>query len=193
MRIFDAVYTAAVFLGLDKVTDVMADESFDKFNWKACDKEIATEIDLLLRCCNLVIHELSDSDFPLVKNVKLKSIDGRVTYNDFPDRVLDVITVKSEGKSIPFHKFFDCIIAECDGVLEITYAFEPTEVMLAGAGPHGREKPSARLVSYGIAREYCLISGRDAEASIWDGRFVACVAEEAAEKRERRVKRRAWR
>ena len=65
MKIFDAVYTAAVFLQLDGLCDAMNAEDFNREDYKtSLSAENAAELEILVRCCNLVLGELSSSEFP---------------------------------------------------------------------------------------------------------------------------------
>lgn len=194
MKIFDAVYTAAVFLQLDELCDAMNSEGFDRANWKTnVTGETAAELDILLRCCNLVFCELSETEFPLRTTCELAVEGGKIAYDDLPEKVTDIYAVRADGASVPFRQFYDCITLPVSGKVTVEYSFAPPAVTLDGQSPYSGNKPSARLVAYGIAREYCLISGMTDDATLWDGRFTACAEEEAAVKRERRVRRRAWR
>ena len=66
MKIFDAIYTSAVFLQLDALCDAMNAEEFNREDYKqSLSQENAAELDILLRCCNLVLGELSGAEFPL--------------------------------------------------------------------------------------------------------------------------------
>ena len=194
MKIFDAVYTAAIFLQLDEISDGMTSSQFNVNNPKAVlGEEDAKELELLIRCCNLVLHELSETGFPLKGNSELEVKDGKIFYGDLDRMPSEIISVRKEGKSIPFRAYYDCITVRVSGKCEIEYTFEPKKADLGGEAEYLSSKPSARLVAYGIAREYCLISGMTDEAAMWDSRFSACLEDEATEKREKKVRARVWR
>lgn len=194
MKIFDAVYTAAVFLQLDALCDAFNSSDFDRKDWKtSLDKENASELDILLRCCNLVLHELGETDFPLKTECTVRAQNGVIRYADFPQKATDIYAVRQNGKRVPFREFYDCITVPHDGEFTVVYSFTPPDATLEGESAYAGNKPSARLVAYGIAREYCLISGMSEDAAVWDGRFIACAEEEATVHRERRVRARRWR
>lgn len=190
MKIFNAVYTAAVFLQLDALCDALSErESGGDSEMPESERK---EAEILVRCCNLVLHELSESYFPLIERVKAKAADGRIYYDSLPKKITDVVSVKKNGVKVFFREFFDCITVPEDGEYALEYAFEPPAVTLNDDSPFKSAKPSARLAAYGIAREYCLISGMTDDAAMWDGRFLSCAQEQSRNKREKRVKRRAW-
>lgn len=194
MKIYDAVYTAAVFLQLDTLCDGLLNEELDKSNPSAVlGEEAMRELDLLMRCCNLVLHELAEGDFPLRAQSTLTAKNGKIAYAQLPHKAVDICTVKKDGKNVPFREFYDGITVPFSGACEVTYTFAPPVLTLADSSPYVGSKPSARLVAYGIAREYCLISGMTDDASMWDSRFVACGETQAHTRKERRVRARVWR
>ena len=193
MKIKDAVFTAATFLQLDGITEGMEAESFDAAAPEGTlSNEDARELALLLRCCNLVIGELAGAAFPLKKTKEVQSVDGKIAYASLDGEVLDIYAVEQGGARLPFDEFFDCVMVPVRGNCRVTYSVSPRAVTLDAQSPFAGNRPSARLIAYGIAREYCLISGRVEDAATWDGRFLAGVEEEARKKGELRIRPRAW-
>lgn len=194
MKISDAVYTAAVFLQLDGVCDYMSSEEFDPNGYKEdAGEDVRTEIDLLLRCCNLVLGELSEGDFPLKAKEKFTVTDGCIRYDDFDRKVTDIYKVEAGGKNIPFGTYYDRITLPIEGECTVTYSFAPDNAALSDLSPYKGNKPSARLTAYGIAREYCLISGMLDDAVMWSSRFDSCAQTEAACRTYKSVLPRRWR
>lgn len=194
MKIKDAVFTAATFLQLGDIADGMAKEDFNAYAPEdTLSEEDAHELALLLRCCNLVIGELASSSFPLKKTQDVRSEDGKIPFTALGGDVLDVYTVEKDGVRVPFDVFFDGLIVPVRGVCRVTYSVAPVFTALSDDSPFAGNKPSARLLAYGVAREYCLISGRTDDAAMWDGRFLAGVEEESRKKGEMRVRARVWR
>ena len=195
MKIFDAVYTAAVLLGLDEICDGMTSPKFDALNPKAVlGEENAKELELLVRCCNLVLTEVSEAGFPLkaVCSVNVGS-DGKIRYTDLPQTPSEIIAVRKGGKLTPHRAYYDCVTVKVSGECEVEYSFAPPKAVLSGVSAYESGRPSARLIAYGIAREYCLISGMTDEAGTWDSRFTTCIEDETTERREKKVRARVWR
>lgn len=194
MKIFDAVYTAAVFLRLDELCSALSADGFDKNDWRASlDADNARELDMLLRCCNLTLGELAEGDFPLKTKIRVKAENGRIDYAAFPEKATDILAVEASGATLPFQSFFDCVTVPYNGECTVTYTFAPPRADLGDYSPYAGNKPSARLAAYGIAREYCLINGMTDDAAMWDGRFAAAATEEARGRGDKKVRARKWR
>lgn len=192
MKIYDAVYTAAVFLQCNELCDAMNAENFTARNWReVLQGDEKNELDMLLRCCNLVLHELSETT-PLRSSVVLTAKDGTISKAQLPERLRDVIKAERNGVAVPVHWYCDGLRVPQDGAYTVTCDCAPAPVELWEDSPFARDVPSARTVAYGIAREYCLISGMTDDAALWDGRFTASATSEATPKRERRVRARHW-
>lgn len=192
MKIYDAIYTAAVFLQLDALTDGMNAAGFSAEDPnESLQEDERRELDILLRCCNLVLGELSE-EFPLNARIDVQA-DGGIPYTALPANVAHVVSVEKEGKRVPFSQWYDRLTFPASGNVTVCYTRVPPAVALADRSPYPTDVPSARTLAYGIAREYCLISGMTDEAALWDGRFVAAVNEQSRPRKEKRVRARAWR
>lgn len=194
MKIKDAVFTAATFLQLDDLTNGMEAEGFDAAQpQNTLSESDAHELVLLVRCCNLIIGELSNTAFPLKKKATVTSENGKLAFAALDDDVLDIYAVEQNGVRLPFDRFYDGLLVPVCGKCTITYSFAPAFCALADDSPFAGNKPSARLLAYGVAREYCLISGRTDDAAMWDGRFLAGIEEESRKKGEATILPRKWR
>ena len=193
MKIYDAVYTAAVFLQLDELCDGMNSAAFSASDPSGTlAAEQARELDILVRCCNLVLQELSES-FPLRGHTEAAIREGGISYAALPPRITHVYGVEQNGKRLAFTEEIDRIAVRGRGKATVKYCVRPPVVGVADVSPYPADVPSARLLSYGIAREYCLISGMTDDAALWDGRFTACALDEGRARCEKRVRARAWR
>ena len=194
MKIYDAVFAAALLLGLNDLCAELENGDLKSLDVRGVlSEETSGELDILLRCCNLVLGQLASSDFPLTAKETVRAQGGEINYSDFKHKVKDVVCVTKSGKKISFTEFHDSVAVSADGELKVTYTFSPEKYNLYDDSPYAADKPSALLVSYGIAREYCIISGMAPDAAMWDGRFVAAAAEEArGKRREKRIKPRRW-
>ena len=194
MKIFDAVYTAAVLLGLDELCDGMTNPKFNASNPRTVlGEDDAKELELLLRCCNLVLTEVSESGFPL-KAVCSVSVgdDGKIPYSALPKTPSEIIAVRKGGDTLPHRTYYDCVTVRVSGKCEVEYAFAHPKAALSDVSSYESGRPSARLIAYGIAREYCLISGMTDEAAAWDSRYLSCFDDETREKKEKKVRARVW-
>lgn len=194
MKIYDAVYTAAVLLQLDELCDDLKADGFDiTAPNNSLREDSARDLDILLRCCNLILGEWSQGDFPLKTTAVLCAKQGKIAYADFDRKVTDISAVEQNGKRLPVQMYYDGITVPAEGMCTVTYTFAPPTVALDDVSPYAGDRPSVRLAAYGIAREYCLISGMTENAAVWDNRYVACLQDEANTKRAMTVRPRIWR
>ena len=189
MKISEAVQAAAVFLQLDELSAALEKEN----GTDELSEENAAELDLLVRCCNLVLGELAESEFVLRAQTEVNAENGRIERAALDERLNDILSVTAHGRRLPVREYFDCITVPYSGKCTVTYTFAPAKVGIGDDSPYAGNKPSARLIAYGIAREYCQISGMTDEAAVWDGRFAAAATEEARGKCEKTVLPRKWR
>lgn len=188
LKMRDCVLTAAVLLQLESVVSAL-DESAEQ----GADAETAREIALLTRCGNLVLHEIASEYIPLRVSERVTVRNKRFDYSALSRKAVDIYSVKRAGKSVPFRQFYDSFTVGSDGDYTVEYSFEPLRLDLGGVSEFAGNKPSARTVAYGIACEYCLISGMSDEAVLWDKRYKDSLAVRAGAKNERKVAARVWR
>lgn len=123
MRMWDAVYTAAIFLRLDELADAMSGSAGGENGADGMGENELRELGLLVRCGNLILHELSESAFPLVAKERVTVREGRIGYEDLSRKALDVRAVESGGKRVPFTAYYDCVTVPIGGECEVVYTF----------------------------------------------------------------------
>ncbi len=100
MKIAEAVQCAAVFLQLNELAEAMDSPDFNaNAPEQTLGAENAAELDLLVRCCNLVLFELADADFPLRAQTRVNAENGRIDYSRLPQKITDIVSVTAGGKS----------------------------------------------------------------------------------------------
>lgn len=183
MTIKEVMLTSATFLQLDETYKVIESGKVDGDE----------ESELLLRCVNLVVSEIANEYYPLKeKSVVEANGNGEIFYEDFPKTPYDIYKVVNEsGISVPFTRYHDRLIVPRVGKYEIYYSFVPAFLSLSDELPFP-EKVDARVVAYGVACEYCLISGMTEDAVVWDKRYKNALTVASFPYGEKRVKTRRW-
>lgn len=181
MKMKDAVYLAATLLQLDEACEAV--ESGEE----------NAECKLLVRCANLVAKEICTEHFPLKETATMHTDEnGEIFYKDFPHEVAEVFkSVNKLGESVPFREFYDRLVLDKNAEYRVTYSFILPDAELNGT-LELPEKIGARVVAYGVAAEYCIISGMTDEAVTWDKRYKDALSRLCRVNREVRVKRRRW-
>lgn len=186
LKMRDCVLTAAVLLQLDDVVSALENVV------EPLGGEVEKVVNQLVRCGNLVLSGLAQYDLPLRKIEKIICPNNSILFAQFSQNPIDIYSVKFNKKSVPIREYFDRILLPCAGEYEIDYSYEPVPLDLGGVSDYSSIKPSARIVAYGIAGEYCLISGMNEESAMWDKRFRDNIYEIKIVKREQIMRTRAW-
>lgn len=142
----------------------------------------------LVKCVNLAAAETA-SDFPCTVSTDAESRDGLIPFSALGEADT-VREVTRNGRAVRFSTDSRGIRTPRDGKYTVTYTKPYAHVgaddeLVAGAGA------DAEMLTYLAARNFCLITGRTDEASVWDQRYNA----EAENKRLRRratLPRRTW-
>lgn len=152
--------------------------------------EVPTDRDALTltKCVELAACE-TGGDFPVSKTQTLVASSGRIPFSAFGRSPSSVLSVRSKGKRVKFRVEPDGIRVG-NGTFEVEYAVMP-ETKESGEIEIGAFV-TRELLAYLAARNFCLITGRADEASIWDQRYNA-EAEKRRIKRRAEIPARVWR
>ena len=126
---------------------------------------------LLLKCVDFVADDIASDYFPLVREDEMTAKNGRLFFKDFPRAPTAVASVRKNGKRVKFHRRFDGLKLDGDGKVIVQYAFKPAEATEDGETEWADETVSERILAYGVAAEYCIAAGLDADAEMWDKRY----------------------
>ncbi len=146
---------------------------------------------LLLRCANNCLDEITSEYLPLMSEKTVQSKDGRIAYSELGTAVYDVKWVKKDGNKVKFGLMPSYIDVSCDGEYEVMFYTRPEQMTLSDDVPETLHL-TPRVISYGIAAEYLLVSGFYEEAVMYDRRFKDALVRLAGGDAARRVKRRRW-
>lgn len=187
LSVHSCVCIASVLLQQDEVTDALENPDAPP------DADTERTIAQLVRCANLVLSEIAADYLPLKTRETVAATDGRIGYDALQKKAIDIFAVRQRGKSVPFTLYYDCLRLAAEGDCEVEYSYAPNVLPLNGFADYTNERLGARTVAYGIACEYCLISGMTDDALVWDKRYKDALAAATRPKNERRVKSRVWR
>lgn len=179
MQLKEIVELAAVLLGLQTTLDcgafaLTAEESQIKQIIDAND-----DLKLLVRCANLVYKEVACDYLPLSTSETVFTEDGTVEYGSLSRQLLEVESITDEkGSKIKFNCFASCL-STSKGKVTITYNYVPRSAEFFDTLDYSNNKISDRILAYGTAAEFCLISGQGQDAVVWDKRYkdalvIAC-------------------
>lgn len=133
-------------------------------------EETEKEINLLVRCTNLVCGEVASEYFPLKATQKFVVEDGSIPFSEFEKPLLDIYSIKQNSELCKF-KLYPSEVKTVTGDVEIEYTYIPEKMKIDDDMEFEQYKLGARTIAYGIACEYCLINSMFEEALIWNKRF----------------------
>lgn len=173
MKFKEITDTAAVLLGWDEPFGENADAT------------------LLARCANLTVGEIAAEYAPVDYTEMVETANGAVYFGSLKKDFLGIVGVTDEcGNEVDYTLRTDYVKVPVGKIL-ITYNYSPAKLAADDDVPVGDRRITARIIAYGAAAEYCLISGRFDEALIFNNKYTAGL--KAALFRPRgRVAERSW-
>lgn len=181
IQVKDVIATAAGLAGREDLAQA------------AAEARESEEIDVLVRCFNLVENEVALDHIPLKKRETVSAEDGKIAYAKLSEAPIDILSVRStSGMDIPFELLPDAIgIGGGAKEAEIVYAFAPRKKELGGTSDYSG-KVSERLLAMGAAAEFLLAQGRYEEAAAFEKRFRDAVRAANIVRHKLAVRARRW-
>lgn len=123
--------------------------------------------------------------------------NARLNLSQLRRQALEILSVEHNGKPVRFTRFNDRIEfvnkpRNWIAVLTVTYVFAPRPQNFITTLEFSGTRISARLVSFGIAAEYCIRNGMTDEAILWDRRYKDALLAATRPKREVKIKPRRF-
>ncbi len=179
----DIVLLAAELVGVkDCVDDFVAGNVND---------ENQRVVDGLVQCFNLVENELALDYLPLIKEEVVSTTDGEILYAALDQRAARIIGVYDRFENPVRVKRFATHLQVAPGEYVVRYAAIPVEKGMEDASEY-EIGVSERTFAYGVAAEYSLHKGLQAEYAVWDKKYKKALAEIFRAKESKRVKSRSW-
>ncbi len=189
MKIKEVLTLAAFYLQLE---DVLAlphlKESYlgDDIGAGGAEKTLSQ----LIRCAFLAAGQIAAEYYPLIAVETVTTDNGAIKPESLKNRLIEVRRITQNKQPVKF-KEYPSAIRTVGGKVEIEYSYLPGEMTLNGETGFG-DKIGARIIAYGTAAEYCLVTGLFEEASIWEKRFKDSLQSVQRKKSEVLIKPRIW-
>ncbi len=197
LTLMNVLTATAELLQLDEVSDMLAHygESIVGDNGEESpDLRADTDPDakLLAAAAKTAVYEINADGFPYVKSVKVQTADGEIPYASINGgNVMYVVSVARNGAPVRFACKPDGVEADGGGLYTVTYCEKPGSEL----GYDSEIKTGLQIglyeIAYRAARNYCLMSSRLDEASVWDQRYIE-QTEKLRCRRRAYLPRRQW-
>ncbi len=160
-----------------------------------CAEEPIGEVASLLRCYNLVENEIALDYFPLKNEETLTVYGGVIPYAQLSYAPVTVFSVKDLcGRPIDFEVRPANVFLPAgkeEQTVTLAYSYSPKEKSFTD-DTEFRGKISGRLLSFGVAYEFCLSCGQYAEAATWEKKYREALRAANILRRRLSVRSRRW-
>lgn len=183
MKVKDILALAAANLGRDDLEAAVFDLS----------GEPQGELAELLRCYNLVENEIALDYFPLRAEESFEPTDGAVLYAQFSYAPVGVTKVVGARGDVPFELLPACLrlTGAAEGRVTVRYTYSPAQKEWNDDSEFSG-KISARLMSFGVAGEFCLSHGQYQEAAMWDKKYRDALKAANVLRKKLAIRSRRW-
>lgn len=184
MEVKEVLVLAAANLGRDDLVAAIEQTTGDP----------TAEVQSLLHCYNLVENELALDYLPLNYEEEVNLTEGEVPFSALSFAPIMIQEVLARNEPVVFVVRPDGLVPQVKNVNEpvrVKYAYSPKEKKLDEQGAYSG-RVSARLISYGVAREFCLIHMLYEEAKMWEGRFYEAIRAAHIIRRRLKMRARRW-
>ncbi len=164
MTVKEVIVGAALVLDETALISALADET------TALSDENEKKKNTLLKCFNDTLFEIATEYYPLVKEEGFDA--GKILFSAFAKTPLKIRNVTAGGENIGFALGTDYISTDKKaGKVNVIYEYVPEEKTESDLFDYEKTPYGKTVFCYGIAAEYCLITGRFSEAANWESRF----------------------
>ena len=181
MTVKDCMKLAAAELGVE---DALEGYFNDSINAGRAGK-------MLLQCYNLVENELALDYFPLTAEDEVQTNTGVVEFSALSYGATKIWAVTDGNGEAVKYRLFPKYVKTQPGKVKIRYSYAPGEKAEEDECECAAAV-SKRMIAYGMAAEFCLLTGLYEEADTWDKKYKGAI--EAAYKGTpcKRISARRW-
>lgn len=187
MTVKDIAIVAASILQADDVLEFL-----EQYGANEQDEPPKPESDVktLVACVNLALAE-SAADTPVLHTATAVARNGYIALDDevFDGELASVRAVTFGGKNVRFKFDSRGINVDRDGEYGVVYTVVQPDKGLTDEPEVGAGLDKT-VLAYLSARDYCLVTGRTDEASVWDQRYNAELEKHRLLRRARLPRRR---
>ena len=183
MKVKDVIKQVAIFLGLTNVMDANLD------NFENLNLQTKKDINLILSSVNEVLCDIATDYLFLEKEENIAVSGGSFDFSNLTEAYYKFVDLKTTKD---YKIDFESLKIE-DGTYVIRYQYLPKNYALTDT-ISGFERLTLYALCYGVAEEFCLISGNYSESEMWHSKFENAmnVAQKPVNAKVRTLKNRRW-
>lgn len=181
MEVKKVIKQVATLLQLTNVINV----NFDDF--ENADSQTKKDVNLILSSINEVLSDVAIDFIPLKTSENITVSGGTFDLTNLTNAFYKLVKVHTKKKYVVD---FETLIIE-NGSYKVDYLYLPDEYELADDIEEFDNRLTIYNLSYGVAAEFCAISGNYSEAEMWNSKFINSM-ENCKKRKIADLKQRRW-
>ena len=194
MKVIDVLKDTCTFLQLEEELKYLKsfNENDNVFELENVLEETKNNIDLLVKCFNLVLNTVCTEYVKLKDSTLVSTNNKRIAYNKITNnKICNILCVEDEsGQGVVFADYGGEIVLYMDGKYKVTYTYCLNDVEIDESV--NEINLPAKCIAYGVASEYLYINKLYDDANIWDVRFKNSLLNLLSNKKHLYLKPRRW-
>ncbi len=179
---------AATFLGKESLLSC----AYFTQNSNDITDEEQKELDILLRCLNLVVSDISTEYLPIYKEKDITFIDGQKKLSEIDSDLFQIVSLKDHYDNNIRFRIFDSHISANTEYAHVVYTVFAKNCTLDGDIDEFSVRLPDRVLAYGTAMEYSFISSLFDDAQIWESRYKNSLLALSSKKHDVVMPKRRW-
>lgn len=189
MKLYDIINLSANIVGQTNVVNYVKGVASNTN--PTADAETLADVDLFTTLANLVIRELAGTYIYMKATQNFTTNNKRIAYSSFTVSPVEILAVyDANGISVSYKENREYLEVAFSSV-SVEYAYIPSNYSLSQEIGYSEKEISITALSFGVAGEYCLATGRFDEAVMFRKRYSDAI-EQFCLPKNRKVKRRGW-
>ncbi len=187
MKIKELIKLTAETVGEEDTARYISGEAISEI---ACAKQ---NVELLLRCYNLIVDELACEYLPLKREEAIDAVNGKIYFSSLslpPIRILNVYNKR--GQKVPYKLVNDYIKVD-EREVSVEYCHKLNFLKEEDDCPYSNGIIGPYTLAFGMASQYCLEKGRLNDSEIFQQKYLSSIRSRVAKRGNFKLPIRRWR
>jgi hypothetical protein len=182
MKINDVIKEVANMLQLTNVSGASLT------NIESLEVQTQKDINLLLSCINEVLCDIATDHLPLKATDQITVTENQFSLNLLSNSFHKLISINTSKD----YSIRQEILKIENGTYQLTYNYLPEIYQIGDTITDCDKRLTIYALSFGVAAEYCLISGNYSESEMWNSRFDSAMQIAKRNSKMPKLKERRW-
>ncbi len=186
MKIKELIKLTAETVGEDEIARYINGEAISGISYAK------QNVELLLRCYNLIVDELACEYLPLKREESVDAVNGKIYFSSLsltPIRILNVYNQK--GEKVPYKLVNDYIKVD-EKKVTVEYCHKLNFLNEEDNCPYSNGIIGPYTLAFGMASQYCLEKGRLNDSEIFQQKYLSSIRSRVAKRGNLKMPVRRW-